>query len=539
MTVPAASRKIYFPNINGSTGPFSFNFRIVIEDDGEPNITVTKINGTTRTVLDYLTGYTFTAVAFGLGGGVVTINVAGVSGDSLFIEGTTPVDQLVRYANQGSFAPETHEFSYDKLTMVLQEQVEKLAQAMTLNPESTAETPTWEDPEDAKVPIFDAASNQYINGPSAADIENAEANGVIATNAANLAVQAAIAAAASANGMKYRQARAASTANVNTASAPSSLDGVTLVSLDRILLKNQSTASQNGLYQFNGAGSALTRTTDMDAWTEVPGTVVVVTEGTVNADKVFLCTSNDGGTLGSTAITFIDWASVIFDNTITNAKLATMPANTVKGIGGGGGTPVDLTTTQLTTLVESFVGDSGSGGLKGAVPAPSSGDAAANKFLKSSGGWSAVTTAATAQAASGSAIDFTSIPAGVKRIDVIFNAISLNGTDDILVQLGDSGGVETSGYGSSAEYSTITSTSSSGFVLKMNTAAENHSGVLTIYKIDGTSWVASGVFRPTGGSGTSGVAVGTKSLSAELDRVRITRTGSNTFDNGSVNIFYQ
>jgi hypothetical protein len=97
--------------------------------------------------------------------------------------------------------------------------------------------------------------------------------------------------------------RVASTANVTVSNpATAVFDGITLVSTEKILLKNQTTPAENGIYIFNGSGSALTRDTQMDAWTEVPGAFVAVEEGTTNADTVWLCTSNAGGTLGTTAI---------------------------------------------------------------------------------------------------------------------------------------------------------------------------------------------------------------------------------------------
>jgi hypothetical protein len=102
-----------------------------------------------------------------------------------------------------------------------------------------------------------------------------------------------------------RTVRVGSTANV-TVSNPgtSSFDGVTLSNGDRILLKNQTAPAENGIYVFNGSGVALTRATDMDAWAEVPGLVIVVQEGTANADTLWLSTANQGGTLGTTGITF-------------------------------------------------------------------------------------------------------------------------------------------------------------------------------------------------------------------------------------------
>ena len=81
------------------------------------------------------------------------------------------------------------------------------------------------------------------------------------------------------------------------------VDGIVLATNDRILIKNQASQAENGIYVVNASGVP-TRATDMDVWTEVPGAFVAVEEGTTNVDTIWLCTSNQGGTLGSTAITF-------------------------------------------------------------------------------------------------------------------------------------------------------------------------------------------------------------------------------------------
>lgn len=111
-------------------------------------------------------------------------------------------------------------------------------------------------------------------------------------------------------GLSWKQAaRAASVANVSVSSAPASIDGVTLVSGDRVLLKDQSTASQNGIYVFNGTGSALTRSTDAQTWSEIVGLVLYIEEGTVNSGSKWVDTNVAGGTLGTTAITFTVFAA--------------------------------------------------------------------------------------------------------------------------------------------------------------------------------------------------------------------------------------
>lgn len=105
-------------------------------------------------------------------------------------------------------------------------------------------------------------------------------------------------------GLKFKvDCVVASTANVNIASAPASIDAVTLTSGDRVLLKNQTTGSQNGSYVFNGTGNAMTRTTDGDSSAELISATFPIREGTANQDTWWTIT-NDTITLGTTAIVF-------------------------------------------------------------------------------------------------------------------------------------------------------------------------------------------------------------------------------------------
>ena len=100
--------------------------------------------------------------------------------------------------------------------------------------------------------------------------------------------------------------RAASTANVVIASALENgdvLDGVTLATGNRVLLKNQTTTSENGIYIVVATGSA-SRDPEFDVIGELAGQMVVIQEGTVNADLFFLCTTNTSASLGTDPITF-------------------------------------------------------------------------------------------------------------------------------------------------------------------------------------------------------------------------------------------
>lgn len=100
--------------------------------------------------------------------------------------------------------------------------------------------------------------------------------------------------------------RAATTANI-TRSGTQTIDGVALIAGDRVLVKNQTAPAENGIFVV--AAGAWSRATDMDAWTEVPNAFCFVEEGTTQADTSWVCTSNAGGTLDTTSITFVQFGS--------------------------------------------------------------------------------------------------------------------------------------------------------------------------------------------------------------------------------------
>ena len=128
---------------------------------------------------------------------------------------------------------------------------------------------------------------------------------------------------------------AATTVNI-TLSAPQTIDGIALVAGDRCLVKNQSTAADNGIYLV--AAGSWTRALDMDTWAEVPGAYVFIQTGTTQADTGWVCTSNAGGTIGVTAITWAQFSgagsgvsSLNFGTTGLLPSSATTGAITVTG----------------------------------------------------------------------------------------------------------------------------------------------------------------------------------------------------------------
>lgn len=222
-------------------------------------------------------------------------------------------------------------------------------------------------------------------------------------------------------------------------------------------------------------------------------------------------------------------------------------ANTITA---GNGTNNGLAVTSDATGALNIL--TGSGGGTAAISIDSSQNVtmAANVTItgsvSASGGVTGSLKSATAQAStSGTSIDFTSIPNGVKRITVMLNGVSLSGTSNILIQIG-SGSVTTSGYASGstiagAANSAAGLNSTAGFIVNIGSAAANiFSGAATINLISGTTWVSSysgGLTNTNYGSNGGGVS---PALSTTLDRVRITTVnGTDTFDAGSINIIYE
>jgi hypothetical protein len=152
----------------------------------------------------------------------------------------------------------------------------------------------------------------------------------------------------------------------------------------------------------------------------------------------------------------------------------------------------------------------------------------------------------TAQATtSGTVIDFTGIPSWAKRITIMFSGVSTNGTSDIQLQLGDSGGFETSGYGGALLRSGPSTTATAqypttGFLLINDIAAADiHSGMATISLLGSNTWCGSSHISETGFTGIFSGS-GAKTLSDTLTQIRITTVGgANTFDAGSINIQYE
>jgi hypothetical protein len=152
---------------------------------------------------------------------------------------------------------------------------------------------------------------------------------------------------------------------------------------------------------------------------------------------------------------------------------------------------------------------------------------------------SLLTQATAVASTSGTSIDFTGIPSWAKRITVMFSGVSTNGTSNILLRLGDAGGIEDTGYASGSSYNGADAANSTGFLLVMDVvAAVNYNGAVTFSKLDGNTYSSFGGFANNSSAVWS--CAGAKTLSDTLTQVRITTVnGTDTFDAGTINIMYE
>ena len=152
---------------------------------------------------------------------------------------------------------------------------------------------------------------------------------------------------------------------------------------------------------------------------------------------------------------------------------------------------------------------------------------------------SAAVRSATAQSASGTAVQFLSIPSGIKRITVMFSAVSTNGASLVQVQIG-SGGFTTSGYVSVSATDASKNTSTTGMLAITNGNATNSIyGSLVFTNVTSNTWVADGV-TTRGVVEQNAFIAGGVTIGGTLDRLRVTTVnGTDSFDAGTINILYE
>jgi hypothetical protein len=168
-----------------------------------------------------------------------------------------------------------------------------------------------------------------------------------------------------AQGLKAKQAvKCATTANI-TLSGLQTIDTYTTLAGDRVLVKNQTASAENGIYI--AASGAWTRSTDMDVWSEVPGAYTVALNGSTNLDTGWVCTAADTGTIGVTAMPWVQFsgsATYYAGTGLTLAANTFSITNTGVTAGSYGSASKTLTATvnaqgQLTALSASDIAIAG------------------------------------------------------------------------------------------------------------------------------------------------------------------------------------
>jgi hypothetical protein len=301
-------------------------------------------------------------------------------------------------------------------------------------------------------------------------------------------------------------------ANSNTAAATLSIDGLATKSI-----------TKNGSATLTAGDIQIGKLT----WVQYDGTTFqlinnIVYGGSITNGNIVSLTTPLGAASGGTGLSTLTANSVLLGNGISSVQL--IAPGTAKNVLTSNGTTWASTAPVIVTPT-----------AVGQVPFSTDGSTytATAKIVT-----------ATSVSASGTSVDFTSIPAWVKRITVTFTALSTNGTSLIIAQLGISTGPETSGYlGASSELGGGVSTSvvpTNGVPFQnVITAATTTTGILQFVLTGSNAWLANGIaFR--GGTGNQTVISASKTVAATLDRVRITTVnGTDTFDAGTINILYE
>jgi hypothetical protein len=282
---------------------------------------------------------------------------------------------------------------------------------------------------------------------------------------------------------------------------------------------------------------------------------IIVLSGTLTGDRSLIVPDRgvwivDDNTSGSFTVTVKTASGTGATTTQGSASIFFSDGTNVGSIAGGGAGSNSFSTISVSGQSD-VVADSSTDTLTlvAGTNVSITTNAGTDTITISASGTGGGITLGTPQAStSGTSKDFTSIPSGTKRITVMFKGVSTSGTDEWLIQIGGSGGVETSGYNSIgviSQNSTNPSvaTSTAGFLLRANGSGDTYSGSVTL-ELENSStntWtVGSGSIYRVGTPAQQASVTGIKSLSAELDRVRITTTGgSQTFDAGEINIQYQ
>lgn len=343
-----------------------------------------------------------------------------------------------------------------------------------------------------------------------------------------------------AQGLNPKQScQVATTANI-TLSGLQTIDGYTILAGDRVLVKNQSSSANNGIYV--ASASAWSRSTDMNTWVEVSGAYTVVVNGTVNGQTAWVCTSPTSGTLGTTAITWVQFSGISSYYAGTGLTLASNTfsiTNTGVTSGSYGSSSNTLSATvnaqgQLTALSAQAI-------------AIGAGQVTSGTFASSllSGSYTGITGVGTLTAGVWNATPIANSYLANSNITINGNAVSLGGSTTVTANTpnsltfnnsgtgGSSGSAFNGGSALTVSYNTVGAPSTTGTnatgtwgISVTGNAGTVTNGVYTTGSYSNPSWITSIL-----GSIVSG-AVASATLATTATNVAGGATGSLLYQSG-------
>ena len=345
------------------------------------------------------------------------------------------------------------------------------------------------------------------------------------------------------------------TATITQVARASNVVTITTASAHNFAVNDYVTVAAVTNTGFNGSFTitAVTSTTFTYAQT---GSNVTATADTGKVTDLSYCNlaTNVTGTLypnyGGTGTTTLNAGGLVIANN-TSAMTALVPLNlgqvalvTSSGSVTAGSFVIGSTYTITSVGTTSFTSIGASANTVGiSFTATGVGSGTGTATLNSFTAGSSVKAATAVASTSGTAIDFTSIPSWAKRITIMLNAVSTTGSSIFQIQVGTSSGIVNTGYSSFSSYTTsattVTASGNTGLILKSTISASSQTnGSIVISNLNGNIWVLNGLYS----DGIIGVGYASTAISlvSNLDRVRLTTlVGTDTFDAGTINIFYE
>ena len=467
---------------------FNYNFEIIAAAD------IVVYQGETLLVLT--TDYTLTGVGVDTGG-TVTLVTGATTGDILTIYRLTAAERLTDYQNSGDFLSDEVNSDFDRLWAVIQENTTSTDLFLQLKQSTTLTLPfELDEPVASNILRYKSDLSGIESVPLSSIPDASTAADLPYDNSTSgltaVEVQAAIDEVVVDITGKANLTGAAFTGAVSVAGALSSTAGNVNLKSNTALSDAAATLTAA---QLIGGEFTITPTVARIQTTDTAANIIAALGGSVDNSNFDM--------------TMINLAA--FDVTIAAGTGVTLVGNMVVNDGSA--------TFRVRRLTSSTV----------SVTRLETGAASTGIELQT-----AVATT------SGTSIDFTGIPADVKRVTILLNEFSISGTSQPIIQIGDSGGIEATGYASTvSRLGASSGTQSTGFILTETTNATIlMTGVIDISLISGSLWVQSGNMVLQG-SGCA-VGAGVKTLTGTLDRVRLTTLGgADTFDAGSMNISWE